>query len=500
VAITRYRCSVRGVSLAIVVGGCAAPRDFGPCVAPAAETAGPIAIGSGAATVYWSSETDPFDRDHPDDAWFVCPRPIAHAFEHRPDVALGAIAGAAPIVIAIDPTIRYQTILGTGISMEEASVANLLALSPGKRDEVLARMFDPVNGMGLQVVRVTIGTSDFTGRDWYTYDDGAPDPALARFSIAPDVDAGIVEVLLRIRAIAPGVVFFASPWSPPAWMKSSGKITGGRLADAAVPTYAAYLRRFVGAYRDAGIPIAALTLQNEPLADNSAMPSCFVPAAQEAALAIALRRELAAAGLATKLWIYDHNFDAALDYAGGVLASADARAASDGVAFHDYAGDPSAIADVRAAFPDQDMVFTERTLWGVAGVDRVAQYFRDGSTSYVAWVTMLDQRGQPNRGPASQKPRRFVRSLAGDDYWPTPEHFLFGLYSRFVQPGAQRIASDYGDPRAVTDVAFANPDGSIAVIVANQTDRAQDFALRTAAYELRVTLDAHTAGAYAWTE
>jgi glucosylceramidase len=481
----------------LVLAGCSTTTDPGPCVAPTIETAGPIEIGSGAATVYWSSESDPFDRDHPDYAWFDCPRGITHAFERQPDVPLETVADAAPTVLMLDPSSQHQLILGTGISMEESSVVNLRALSPAKRAELLAR--DPVSGMGLQVVRVTIGTSDFTGTDWYTYDDGTPDPDLARFSIATDIDVGILDVLQQIRAISPRVVFFASPWSPPAWMKEGGRITGGRLKSEMVPIYAAYLRKFVEAYRDAGIPIAALTLQNEPRADDPAMPSCFVPAEQEAAIAIAVKHELAAAGLATKVWIYDHNFDAALDYTGDLFAAgSDARAASDGVAFHDYAGDPSAIADVAAHFPEQDMVFTERTLWGIGGVDRVAQYFRNGSTSYVSWVTMLDQHGLPNKGPNFQKLRRFVRSLDGDDYWATPEHFLFGLYSRFVQPGARRIASDYGDAGTVTDVAFTNPDGTIAVIVANQTDATQDFTLRTPTYEVRAALPAHTAGAYAW--
>jgi glucosylceramidase len=481
----------------LVIFGCSTPKDPGPCVAPTIETAGQIEIGSGAATVYWSSESDPFDRDHPDYAWFECPHEIAHAFERQPDVPLTTISDGAPTILMVDPSSQHQTILGTGISMEESSVVNLRALSPAKRDELLRRMFDPVSGMGLQVVRITIGTSDFTGGDWYTYDDGTPDPDLARFSIANDVDAGIVDVLQQIRTISPSVVFFASPWSPPAWMKEGGRITGGSLKSEMIPIYAAYLRKFVEAYRDVGIPIDALTLQNEPRTDDPAMPSCFVPAEQEAAIAIAVKQELA--GLATKVWIYDHNFDAALDYTGDLFATgSDARAASDGVAFHDYAGDPAAIAAVSAQFPEQDMVFTERTLWGVAGVDRVAQYFRNGSTSYVAWVTMLDQHGLPNRGPNSEKPRRFVRSLDSDDYWATPEHFLFGLYSRFVHTGARRIASDYGDPSTVTDVAFVNPDGTIAVIVANQTDTTQDFTLRTPTYELRAALPAHTASAYSW--
>lgn len=230
------------------------------------------------------------------------------------------------------------------------------------------------------------------------------------------------------------------------------------------------------------------------------MPSCVVTAEQEARLVRALQAEFAGAGLATRAWIFDHNFDTALDYATDVLRDPAARAASDGVAFHDYAGDPSAMTAVHERFPDQDLVVTEKTLWGVAGVDRAAQYFRNWSQSYVSWLTMLDQHGEPNRGPNSEKPRRFMKSIGytADEYYPTPEHYLFGLYSRFVQRGAHRIASSPGSPDTVTDVAFANPDGTIVVVVANQTDLPQPFALRTAGVRIAATLDAKTAGAYVW--
>src|SRR5262249_3384720 len=156
-------------------------------------------------------------------------------------------------------------------------------------------------------------------------------------------------------AINGAVKFFASPWSPPAWMKTGGQITGGALVTSDIPALAAYFRRFVEAYRDEGIPIYAVTLQNEPRAESGAMPTCLVGAEQEAALAKATAREFAAAGLATKVWIYDHNFDAGVDYASDVFVDPDARAASAGVAFHDYAGDPSAMTAVHERYPEQDI-------------------------------------------------------------------------------------------------------------------------------------------------
>jgi len=113
---------------------------------------------------------------------------------------------------------------------------------------------------------------------------------------------------------------------------------------------------------------------------------------------------------------------------------------------------------------------------------------------------MLDQDGGPNRGPNSEKPRRFIRSTTFADapFYATPEHYLFGLYSRFVQPGAHRIASSAGSSDTVTDVAFVNPDGTIATVVINQTTTPQAFVLRAQGLEVSASLEGKTAATYVW--
>ena len=455
-----------------------------------------------------SSESCPFSLDDQDLFWFACPHALRHMLDRQPDLPI-TYPGAPPATrIEVDPSVQYQTILGTGISMEEASVSNLRRLSPAKRTQLLTEMLDPVVGMGLNLFRVTIGTSDFTGRDWYTYDDllpGQQDPGLESFSIQKDIDFGIIEVLKQMIAINPQLKFFASPWSPPAWMKSGGpftfgQITGGFLSSDQIGPYAKYFRKFVEAYRDQGIRIEAVTLQNEPENDLLTMPSCIVTPEQEALLAKAVKAEFAAGGLDAAVWVFDQNFDHGVDYASTIFGDPAARAATDGVAFHDYAGDPSAMTTLHDRFPDKDIFFTEKTLWGVAGVDRAAQYFRNWARSYVSWITMLDQDGQPNRGPASQKPRRFMRSIsyAGDEYYATPEHYLFGLYSKFVERGAARIASSPGSADTVTDVAFLNPDGTVVTVVINQTTTTQPFALLSENNQVRGELDPRSAASVRW--
>jgi glucosylceramidase len=494
--------------------GCGTPAAALPCAcgeegAPSGQVAADAAVASpGFVASQWrASESCPFSLGSPTADWFACPHPIAHRLDRGPDVPITARGGDATVRIDVDPSVTYQTILGTGISMEESSVSNLLRLPPAKRSEVLRRMVDPVDGAGMTLFRVTMGTSDFTGRPWYTYDDVAPgdqDPNLDHFTIQKDIDYGIVGVLKEMLAIRRGILFFASPWSPPAWMKDDAQITGGlfggSLKSEDIPTYAKYFRRFVEAYRDQGVPIYAVTLQNEPLSSSPYMPTCLVGPAQEAQLARGIKQELVAGGLATQVWVYDQNFDVGVDYVSAVFRDSQALSAADGVAFHDYAGDPSAMSTLHGLYPHEDIFFTEKTLWGVAGMDRAAQYFRNWARSYVAWVTMLDQDGLPNDGPNSEKPRRFVRSIGytGDAYYPTPEFYLFALYSRFVLPGAVRIESSYGTPDTVTDVAFRNTDGTIAVVVMNQTAIRQEFVLESAGNQIWTALNARSAATFVW--
>jgi glucosylceramidase len=469
---------------------------------------GGLAPVSGFTAREWaSSESCPFALSDPDLYWFDCPHPIKYRLDRLPDLPVTMPGGDAPTTIDVDPSVTYQSILGTGISVEESSVFNLSKLSPAKSTEVLTRMVDPVNGTGMNLFRVTMGTSDFTGRPWYTYDDlpaGTEDPTLEHFSIQKDIDYGIIGVLKQMLALRPDILFFASPWSPPAWMKTSRSITGsifvGMLLSDKIPILAKYFRRFVEAYRANGIPIYAVTLQNEPLANTTGMPTCLVSAQQEALLAKAIKQEFAAGGIDTKVWVFDHSFDAGVDYAQTIFDDPAALSATDGVAFHDYAGDPTAMSTLHDLYPDKDIFFTEKTLWGVAGVDRAAQYFRNWARSYVSWVTMLDQDGLPNDGPNTEKPRRFVRSLTyqGDEYYPTPEYYLFGLYSKFVLPGARRIQSPYGSTSTVTDVAFLNSDGTVATVIINQTGDAQEFVLRSEGNQIWASLEPKTAATIVW--
>jgi O-glycosyl hydrolase len=456
--------------------------------------------------VYWSSESRTAGYEPKNGNWYTNPATglagTPYQLSRQADVTIGAAGGSA--TINVDTNTQYQTMLGVGSSLEESTIFNLSRMSAAGRDQALRKLVDPVSGAGFNVVRITFGTSDFTSHDFYTYDDGAADPTLSRFSIQRDIDYGIIATLKQALAINPNIRIFASAWSAPPWMKTSNNIIGGSLNSGQIPTLATYYRRAVQAYTAQGIPIYALTLQNEPLFSPADYPGMLVSADQERQLAKALRSELNGNGFSTtRIWAFDHNFSEGASYAAGVLGSAtshsDAYSSVDGIAFHDYAGEPTAMAQVKSTYPDKDVLMTERSVWGTSGADRIVQYFRNSATLYEGWVSMLDQNRTPERWSGSPDPTMLVQSTANrDTFWALPDFNMIAQFSKFVQPGAKRVSTGYGSTGTVTNVAFLNPDGTLVTVVVNQTNANQAFTLRVGTSQIASTLPARTVGTYLW--
>lgn len=460
--------------------------------------ASPAVEAAATAQVVWTSEKSPGDR-----AWYSAPSVIPYTLSPQANIGFTNPTSTPATNLAVDPSVQYQTLLGIGTSMEESTVFNLARMSATKRTEVLKKLFDPSTGAGMNLVRITFGTSDFTGRQFYTYDDmpaGQTDPGLTNFSIQKDIDYNIIATLKQLLAINPNLKIFASPWSPPAWMKDNTSLIGGNLLSQYIPTLAVYYRKAIQAYQAQGIPIHAITVQNEPLYQAPDYPSMGMSSEQQRQLVIALKNELNAHGLSTRLWAFDHNFDGALSFVTPILNDANAAAAVDGVAFHDYGGEPSAMTQVHNAYPTKNMMLTERSWWGTKGADRMAQYFRNWAVSYNAWVTMLDSNIQPEKWTGTPDPTMLVQdAYSHDSYWATPEYYLIAQFSRYVQAGAKRISSTYGSTGTVTNVSFLNPDNTIVSVVINQTASNQTFKISSEGQELLATLPAKTVGTYKWT-
>jgi glucosylceramidase len=372
----------------------------------------------------------------------------------------------------------------------------------------MTRVFDRVNGIGLDVLRVPVGANDFSTAD-YTEDDvpaGQSDPMLDHFSIAHDL-VDLIPALREALAINPRIEILASPWSPPAWMKTTGTLDGGSLDPDDFAVYAAYLVKFVQAYAAQGIAITALTMQNEPDDPETGYPGMTLTAAQEATLAPILGRDLAAAGLPTKLIGFDSDWSDA-GFAASLLGSPTASPYLVGTAFHCYAGDPSAQLAIEAAYPTKgiyetecsgtnaDPSFAANLLVGTDGL--VIDAVRDYARTVLLWNLVLDQNfGPTNGGCPNCTPNVTVDGTTGAATYNV-EHFILGQVSRFVAPGAYRIASTDLGSGSIETVAFSNPDGSDVLVALNTSGSAQAFTVASDGQSFGYTIPAGAVQTFTW--
>lgn len=439
-----------------------------------------------------------------DGGWYENPQwaeEIEYKLEKQPDLTIERADGQKMTTINIDPSLQYQTMLGFGSSIEESTVYNLWKMTPAVREEVLRKLVDPEEGIGMNLMRICFGSSDFTARPFYSYDDmppGQTDPTLNNFSIQKDRDYKIIPTIRQMLRYNPGLKILASPWSPPGWMKTSDSLVRGRLKTEYIPVLAQYYRKAIQAYAAEGIPISLMTLQNEPLLEID-YPSCYLSADQSRQLVKALRAELVKYAINTGLLVYDHNPEGAVDYIRGIFNDPEARKAADGVAFHDYHGDLSILSAVHRKYPEKNIYLTERSVWGTSGMNRIINYIRNWACSYNMWVTMLDSDIATHQWVGTPGPSLFIQKADDPDhYWVTPEYYLLGQYAKFVQRGAKRIFSDYGSTDTVTNVAFLNPDNTMVVVVVNQTSSSRRFRIVSPDGQIIAAIPAKTVATYRW--
>jgi glucosylceramidase len=466
-------------------------------------------------------------RDVPQARVWVTTPDRAELLAERAPVTFGRTSSAQPTIV-VDPDRAYQSVDGFGASITDSSAEVLAGLSPSVRADTMRRLFDPARGIGVSFLRQPVGSSDFTAAaEHYTYDDvpaGQTDFALRHFSIAHD-QAKVLPLLREAKRLNPRLSVMATPWSPPAWMKTTGTLVGGRLRDdpAVYDAYARYLVRFVQAYRAAGVPVDFLSVQNEPQNRTpDAYPGTDMPVAQQLKVIEALGPKLRAASPRTKILAYDHNWsthpnDGAeeADYPYQILRARASRWIA-GTAYHCYYGDPSAQTALHDAFPDKGIWFTECS--GSHGpADPPEKVFRDtltwharnvvlGTTrnwarSAVNWNIALDSTGGPHNGGCATcsglvtvEPDGSVRTDA--------EYYTIGHLSKFVRPGARRIASTSfgttGWNGQIMDVAFRNPDGSTALVVHNENDDPRSFAVSVGDRTFEYTLPGGALATFTW--
>lgn len=371
----------------------------------------------------------------------------------------------------------YQTFEGAGAALTDSSAWLLDRLAPVARQQILEELFG-VEGpsLRLSLVRVPFGASDFALTN-YTFDDvpeGQTDEQMASFSIQHD-EAYIIPTLRQARSLNPSLRVMATPWSPPAWMKTTQSLNGGTLDERYRQALADYLVTAVEAYGRAGVPIDMLTPQNEPQHESSTYPSMRLHVEEQRAF---IRDHLVPtmhrAGLPTRLLVHDHNWDLALDPL-SLLRDPQVRSAVDGVAFHCYGGDPAAQSSIQARYPGQGAWLTEcsgggwatdfgaNMAWSMSNL--VIDNFRNWGRSLLLWNLALDENSGPANGGCQDCRGVITIDSSTGAIQRNEEYYVLGHVTRFVQPGARRIASSPSGASAPANVAFRNPDGSLTVLV-----------------------------------
>jgi glucosylceramidase len=374
---------------------------------------------------------------------------------------------AAPADVTVDPAKPAQTILGFGAALTDASCFTLSRLSDNDRANLLHTMFGQ-DQHALSIGRIPIGASDYSTAA-YSYDDGAADPELKRFSIDHDRDY-ILPTLRAALSANPDLFLFASPWSPPGWMKYSNSMLGGNIRPENIPSYARYLQKFVEAYASAGVTVRAVTTQNELDADQGGrMPACPWPEEDEERLVLALGPLLEASG--TKIWTLDHNYNLwgrALDQ----LSRPRLKQYVNTVAWHGYLGSPEMMGNVKQRFPDVEMHWTEGgddykfpdywTDWCKWGAT-FSGILANGPQSITTWNLALDERGRPNIGPFDCGGLVQIHSVTKEITQPGL-YWALVQYARAIRRGAVIVASHdaNGDAPAVNGALVVQP-GPLAI-------------------------------------
>jgi glucosylceramidase len=414
----------------------------------------------------------------------------------------------ASIIINVDPAKAYQSMLGFGAAMTDAS-ANVInrSLSASDKSALLSELFGPA-GLRLSVLRLTIGASDFSSKH-YSYDDmptGQTDVSLTNFSIAPAL-IDVAPLVKAAQTLNPQLKTLASPWSAPGWMKSSGTLIGGSLNPVYYAAYANYLNKYASAMQVEGIPIYALTVQNEPGFSPADYPGMLFDAPSRATfIGEHLGPLLSSQTGAPKIIDYDHNWDAPSSPL-TVLANVKAASYVSGVAWHCYAGNVTAQSQVHDEQPTKDTYFTECSgtngdnwggtfSWNMRNL--VIGATRNWARTVVLWNLALDQNNGPHLGGCANCRGLVTVNTSTAAITRNVEYYVFKQISPYVRPGAVRIASDTG-VSGLLSVAFKNADdGSIALIVLNDAMTPQSFAVRYPGQGTAFTLPAGSAATFVW--
>lgn len=427
----------------------------------------------------------------------------------QPDVAIESGLGQSPVVIEMDEGKTYQEMVGFGAAMTDASAYLIQQKLGAQHDAILRELFGRNPGIGLSFLRVPMGASDFSTRD-YSYDDmpgGQTDSTLTNFSIDPD-HADKLPALKAALAINPQLKLVGSPWSSPGWMKTTGSLIKGTLRPEYYDSFAQYFLKFVKAYSAEGVPIFAVTMQNEPAYEPDNYPGMRLdPPVRAEVIGKHVGPLFEQSGINTLILDWDHNWDLPSSPL-AVLADDAARKYVSGVAWHCYAGDVGAQDQVHTAFPTIDAYFTECSGGGWATVfgDNL-KYFvgtliigstRGWAKGVALWNLALDENDGPHLGGCGNCRGVITINSATGIVTRNVEYYALAHAGEFVRPGAHRIASST-DVGGLQTVAFKNADdGTKVLIVLNTAPGEVSFAVRFGGKVILYALPGGAVATFRW--
>lgn len=381
--------------------------------------------------------------------------------------------------ITIDTNETFQVMDGFGAAMTESSAYVIASLPEDERQTLLIDLFSKTEGIGIDFIRIPMGASDFSF-DNYSYNDmpmNETDLTLSNFSLERD-ERYIIPILKEVLSINPEIKLMGSPWSAPAWMKDSKSMNGGSLLPQYYDLYANYFLKFIEGYESHGLPIYAVTPQNEPLHQTSNYPSMFMSVQQQTAFIEFLGPTLRDAGHDTLIIAYDHNWDQYM-YPMDVLNNETISDYVAGSAFHCYGGNVSNQRFLNESHADKGIWFTECSggSWATNFASNMTWNMENvfiGSINYhskgtLLWNLALNEDQGPQNGGCSNC--RGVVTINNDhSITKNEEYYSIAHFSKFIIPGAQRVFVESNHPDLIT-TGFLNPDGSIVVVLHNKNFR-----------------------------
>lgn len=427
----------------------------------------------------------------------------ADRMSRKQDLHLEAAGNHSQVIIEIDESKKFQVVEGFGGAFTEAAADTFYKMSSRRRKEILDAYFCPEKGINYSLCRTHINSCDFALGN-YSYDETEGDKELKHFSIERDKKLLIPMIKEAMSVKGSKIKLLASPWSPPCWMKTNGEMNhGGKLKPEYGESWARYFAKYIKAYKNEGIDIWGVSVQNEPDAVQT-WDSCIYSAEEERDfvrdyLGPVLERE----GLGDiKIIVWDHNTDQIYERARTVLDDKECAKYVWGVGFHWYSGDQFENLDkTHKAFPDKKLLFTEGCQEGGVHLDswevgeryghNMINDFNNWTVGWIDWNMVLNEVGGPNHvGNYCDAP--IIADTRTDELYFESSYYYIGHFSKYVKPGAVRIGCSCSGSSKLEATAFRNPDGTLAIVVMNPCDYEVDYTLKIGGLSADIKALAHS--------